>query len=138
MKILLFITVCFAACLADNFNGTQLKETEIKPVNVKYFLPGQILLPDYVCPDTLIVMDEETLNERFAFYEQGLNNYGDYELDSLLHSPNKQGLNVCMDFYQYTDFLKGEGYRQDIALHIAFVDFKILQPDSLYFSIMED
>ena len=138
MKILLFITVCFAACLADNFNGTQLKETEIKPVNVAYFKAGQILLPDYVCSDTLIVMDAKELNRVMAYVEQEIDWGTDADIDSLMHSSNKQGLKLCMNFDEYNQHLIGEGYRQDIALHIAFVDFQILKPDSLYFSIMED
>ena len=43
-----------------------------------------------------------------------------------------------MDFKQYKKHLEGEGYRADIATHMAKVDFKIIPLDSLYIAIMED
>ena len=50
--------------------------------------------------------------------------------DSLIVMDGK-GLTAAIDSLLHSD---GEGYRADIA----FVDFKILKPDSLYNAIMED
>ena len=62
---------------------TRVKE----PVSVEYFKQGQILLPDMVCSDTLIVVDAIGLNKAFAPIEQGIsgNDYGDMQYDSLFH-----------------------------------------------------
>lgn len=109
-----------------------------KPVDVPYFKDGQVLLPDYACPDTLIVMDAETLNKNFAYYEQDIGWGTDADIDSLLHCPNKQGLRACMTFDQYLVHLDGIGWRVDIAWHIAMVDFGRLPKDQLYQSMMED
>ena len=108
------------------------------PGPVQYFKDGQILLPSYACPDTLIVMDAETLNANFAYVEQDISWGSDADIDSLLHCENKQGLPACMDFYQYVEFQIGNGYRPDIALHIANVDFGRIKADDLYTAIMED
>lgn len=107
-------------------------------VSVEYFKDGQILLPDYACPDTLIVMDAETLNRNFAYVEQDISWGSDADCDSLLHCLNKQGLAACMTFEQYLTHLDGEGYRADIAFHIASVEFGRIAPDQLYKSIKED
>lgn len=55
------------------------------PVDVPYFNQNQILLPDYVCSDTLIVVDASGLNKAMAYYEQGFNDFGDAQLDSMFH-----------------------------------------------------
>lgn len=64
------------------------KKTAVKtPVYVEYFKDGQILYPDYACPDTLIVRNARGLNEAFAPIEQGLSgfDFGDSDYDSLFH-----------------------------------------------------
>lgn len=135
--ILPSVLMLFGLCLIGGGIATN-KVPQKEPVKVEYFINGQILLPDYACPDTLIVLDAETLNRNFAFVEQNISWGSDADIDSLLHCPNKQGLRACMTFDQYVEHLDGEGYRADIAQHIAFVDFKILKADSLYYSIIED
>lgn len=107
-------------------------------VYVEYVKQGEIILPDYVCSDTLIVMDAETLNRNLAYYEQDISWGSDCDIDSLLHCENKQGLPACMNFQQYVDFKVGEGYRLDIALHIAMVDFGRAVKDMKYMEIIED
>ncbi len=126
----------------DTFALDYLTEHEMDSVfgiaEVPYFNDKQILLPDYVCADTLIVTDYKGLNRGMAYYEQGYFDAGDYEIDSVLHCSNKQGLAHCMTFGQYVEHLDGEGYRQDIALHIALVDFGRIPADKLYESIIND
>lgn len=56
------------------------------PVPVEYFKQGQILLPDYACPDTLIVVDADGLNKGMALVEQGIIDATDYQIDSILHT----------------------------------------------------
>jgi len=56
-----------------------------EPVNVEYFKDGQILLPDYACPDTLIVVDAAGLNKAMAFVEQQIYWGTDADCDSLIH-----------------------------------------------------
>ena len=53
------------------------------------------------------------------------------EIDSVLHR-------YCLTFDQYVKHNIGLGYRADIALHLALVDFKRIAPDALYQSIIED
>ena len=60
-----------------------------QPVYVEYFKDGQILLPDYVCTDTLIVLDAKGLNKGMAFIEQGFIEATDDQIDSILHSHTK-------------------------------------------------
>ena len=113
-----------------------------QPVKFDYpdtsaYKTGEIVVPDYANSDSLIVIDGKGLT---AAIDSLLNSDGGGDLDcnNVLHSSNPQGLKYCMTFDEYLEFLDGQGYRQDIALHIAFVDFKILKPDSLYHTIMED
>jgi len=56
------------------------------PVKVEYFKAGDTLLPDYVCPDTLIVRDADGLNKGMALVEQGYIDATDYQIDSILHT----------------------------------------------------
>ncbi|MES2287748.1 MAG: hypothetical protein V4547_18805 [Bacteroidota bacterium] len=63
------------------------QEPTIKePVSIEYFKVGQILMPDYACPDTLIVRDAIGLNNGMALIEQGFIDATDYEIDSVLHT----------------------------------------------------
>lgn len=55
------------------------------PVYVEYFKTGQILPPDGLCDDSLRVMDAINLNIQMGMYEQGLNDFGDKQLDSVFH-----------------------------------------------------
>lgn len=56
-----------------------------QPGTVKYFNNGDTLLPDYVCPDTLIVVNADGLNKGMALIEQGFIDASDYCIDSTLH-----------------------------------------------------
>lgn len=56
-----------------------------KPIYVEYWKTGDTLLPDNICPDTLIVVDAIGLNKAMAYYEQGLDNPTEYALDSTMH-----------------------------------------------------
>lgn len=59
------------------------------PVYVEYFKPNQILLPDYVCIDTLVVVDHIGLNKAYGLLEQGIiddSDWGDDQYDSLMHT----------------------------------------------------
>jgi hypothetical protein len=66
--------------------ATALFSCKSKPVYVEYFKDGEMLLPDVICPDTLIVVDAIGLNKGMALYEQGFVNMDDYSLDSLMHA----------------------------------------------------
>lgn len=109
-----------------------------EPVSVQYHKYQDLIMPGYACPDTLIVMDEKTLNERFAKMEQSPDFGTDSDIDQMLHAPNLEGNLVCMNFYQYKEHLLGLGYNDSSATHIAKVDFHLLKPDNLYTSLMED
>lgn len=61
-------------------------ESEIKLVPIDYFKSGDTLLPSYVCPDTLIVIDASGLNRAWALQEQGICDYSEYQLDSIYHT----------------------------------------------------
>ena len=60
-----------------------------EPVYVEYFKQGQILMPDIVCADTLIVTNADGLNKAMGLIEQGIqaqtNDFGDYQYDSTFH-----------------------------------------------------
>lgn len=56
-----------------------------EPVYVEYFKQGQILFPDYACPDTLIVRDATGLNKAMAYVEQDISWGSDADCDSLIH-----------------------------------------------------
>ena len=58
---------------------------EKQPVYVEYFTQGQILYPDYACPDTLIVRDAAGLNKAMAYVEQDISWGSDADCDSLIH-----------------------------------------------------
>lgn len=74
--ILLFALI---ACLFASCRDSK------KVVDVEYFKQGQILLPDYACPDTLIVKDAAGLNKAFAYVEQDISWGSDADIDSLIH-----------------------------------------------------
>jgi hypothetical protein len=48
--------------------------------DIEYFKEGEILLPDYACSDTLIVIDAAGLNKGMALIDGT-----DGEIDSVLH-----------------------------------------------------
>lgn len=52
----------------------------------EYFLSGDTIYPNHVCPDTLIVFDAKGLNKAWALYEQGIIDYSEYQLDSIYHT----------------------------------------------------
>lgn len=55
------------------------------PVSVEYFKQGDVLYPDYACPDTLIVIDALILNKAYAYIEQDIEWGSDADCDSLIH-----------------------------------------------------
>lgn len=48
------------------------KTQKVEFVPVQYFKQGQVLMPDYAIPDTLVVTDADGLNKAIAPIEQGL------------------------------------------------------------------
>lgn len=85
-EIKLYSIFLMVAVFSFTFNGCR---EEVKPVYVEYFKNGQVLLPDYAVSDTLIVVDAEGLNKAMAMEEQGINDYGDSEIDSIFHHYSK-------------------------------------------------
>ena len=84
MKHTLFILgICLVSCMADNWSDNPNKRQE--PVNIPYFKDGQILLPDYACADTLVVLDANGLNKAMGYIEQGIVDGTDGDIDSILH-----------------------------------------------------
>ena len=59
--------------------------TEKSPVYVEYYKQGEILYPDYACPDTMIVIDAVGLNTAFGYVEQDISWGSDADIDSLIH-----------------------------------------------------
>jgi hypothetical protein len=64
---------------------TNEKPVRKQPVSVEYFKAGDILYPDYACPDTLVVVNADKLNKDMALIEQGIIDATDGEIDSVLH-----------------------------------------------------
>ena len=85
MKIAFFVTL-LPLFIALSIVGIFGKKADKQPVSVEYFKDGQILLPDYACPDTLIVTNADQLNEGMALIEQGIIDATDDQIDSVLHS----------------------------------------------------
>lgn len=67
------------------FSILSCKGENKEPVYVEYFKNGQVLLPDYACPDTLIVIDAIGLNKAMAYVEQDIYWGSDADCDSLIH-----------------------------------------------------
>lgn len=65
---LIMLTVYLCSCKQPVTHPAPVNST----VYVEYFKPGDILLPDYACIDTLIVIDAAGLNKAIAPIEQGL------------------------------------------------------------------
>ena len=55
------------------------------PVAVEYFKQGDTLLPDYACPDTLIVIDAAGLNKAIAPIEQGFEDATDGNISAVMY-----------------------------------------------------
>lgn len=55
------------------------------PVSVEYFKQGDTLLPDYACPDTLIVIDAAGLNKAIAPIEQGFEDATDGNIAAVMY-----------------------------------------------------
>lgn len=55
------------------------------PVAVEYFKQGDTLLPDYACPDTLIVIDAAGLNKAIAPIEQGFEDATDGNIAAVMY-----------------------------------------------------
>lgn len=131
IKIILFIClysfflVGFVYCKNGKTASKYVSEKQVK------YEDKQLLLPDMVCPDTLIVVDGVSLTKELNDSLQNTGFGSDSDINNLLHK-------YCLTFEEYVKELEGIGYRSDIALHIAFVDFKILKPDSLYKAMMKD
>ena len=89
---LITITTALLLAFALGLNGfcfwrDCMQGTKKEAAYVPYFKSGDILYPDYACPDTLIVRDAIGLNKAFAPIEQGIsgNDFGDMQYDSLFH-----------------------------------------------------
>lgn len=89
IKTLAFIVGFWACLMGLMYYGIFVMKAGNKaaatPVYVEYWIKGDTLLPDMVCPDTLIVTNAKGLNEGFALLEQGYRDFDDYSIDSLLH-----------------------------------------------------
>lgn len=110
MKKLFIYTVLSVGAIALVYiydYATKVKQ----PVPVEYFKQGQILLPDYACPDTLVVIDAPGLNEAMALIEQGIigDDYGDAAYDSLFHL-------YCVQYYNNGDLLFPGSYPNGISI----------------------
>jgi len=128
LLILSFSTSCKFQSNAERHYQSDISDIQLDTLNS--FKDGDILYPDYACPDTLIVMNGVELDK--VFRTTSLPIVGsDNETDSVLHR-------YCLTFNQYVKHNIGLGYRKDIALHLALVDFKRIAPDALYQSIIED
>lgn len=82
------LTIIFSCITVISLIILLQKEPPAKqPVNVGYFKQGQILLPDMVCNDTMIVRDADGLNKAIAYVEQYNDTLveTDSEIDSLFH-----------------------------------------------------
>ena len=75
---LIVISVLMLCIPSDNPQDGQ----QLQPVNEQHFTIGQILLPDYACADTLVVVDDDGLNKALDNYE-GFE--GDAACDSVFH-----------------------------------------------------
>lgn len=81
---ILALFIPFSLAILANLPGCY--QSKQKPVDVQYFKAGDILYPDYVCSDTLIVVNAAGLNNGMAYIEQGLVYGTDRDIDSILHS----------------------------------------------------
>lgn len=81
---LMMVGFALALILLQSCNKTRLDN---KPIYIEYFKKGQILLPDYACPDTMIVRDHIGLNKALSYLEQTNSSLveTDDEIDSLFH-----------------------------------------------------
>jgi len=70
----LFCGVCYSC-----------RDEKRQVVSVEYFKNGQILEPDYACPDSMIVVNADKLNKDMALIEQGFIDATDGEIDSIIH-----------------------------------------------------
>lgn len=78
-------TILFCLLLAVLGSMVSCSKLIKVPVSVEYFKQGQILFPDYACPDTLIVRDAVGLNKAMAYVEQDIDWGSDADCDSLIH-----------------------------------------------------
>ena len=134
LLLLAFVFIIAALCSCTfQTNAERHYQSDISDIQLDTldsFKDGDILYPDYACPDTLIVMNGVELDK--VFRTTSLPIVGsDSEIDSVLHR-------YCLNFNQYVKHKIGLGYRKDIALHLALVEFKRIAPDTLYQSIIED
>ena len=86
--VLIICAGCFLASCSPQYGCYPSKRSKdyAKVVPVEYFKQGQLLEPDYACPDTLIVKDAVGLNKAMGLIEQGVIDATDYEIDSVLHA----------------------------------------------------
>lgn len=83
MKLLLFISFLFIATLADNCNDAAPKPATYKYIDTPYET-GELLLPDYACPDSNIVTDGPGLTAAMEnLYQSG--GGSDADIDSVIH-----------------------------------------------------
>jgi hypothetical protein len=80
----IFFAVFISFFVGCNY-GKEMAKRECKPIKIAYYRDGDTLLPQPICPDTLIVIDADKLNDATALVEQGYLDASDYQLDSIFH-----------------------------------------------------
>lgn len=83
--IAFIIGVCILAAYPGCLGEGKLSAEARQPAQVEYFKTGDILPPDMVCSDTLVVVDAAGLNVGFGLVEQGVIDATDYQIDSIFH-----------------------------------------------------
>lgn len=86
MKAAIFIWVFVMAVMYYGIFIMKTGKQKAQPANVEYFKQGDTLLPDYVCTDTMIVIDASGLNKALAYIEQDFTKGSDSDYDSIIHT----------------------------------------------------
>jgi hypothetical protein len=82
-----------------------LYETQ-QPIAVNYFTEGQVIYPDYACPDTLIVRNAMGLNKAMAWIEQGIIDADDASINEIFQLYCDYYLGSYQDQYAKLKVLK--------------------------------
>lgn len=78
--IAIFGAICYVAITKEQIQPASRPEPVYFKENRADFKAGEILLPDYACSDTLIVVNAERLNKEINECDGG-----DGDIDSILH-----------------------------------------------------
>ncbi len=79
------ILICFALFLFAYCFHRDCVKIDKGVAYVEYFKQGDILNPDYACPDTLIVVDAIGLNKAIAPIEQGKQDASDGNIAAIMY-----------------------------------------------------